>query len=424
MIRRVIIADPQRAPVVAQIFTWRTVDRLGVTTITNRLNADPGRYPSPKPGGWTAGGVYAILANPKYTGHMVYGRRRSAGRRRFHDAPQEQWIWSPEQTHPAIITRQTWDTAQSIGAEHASSRDDAEPSTHPAARRSYLLRSRCRCRDCKRRMAGRLVRPHAGHPGYIYYGCPHNPANPRHTAAAPDHPRTVRVREDDLLTVIHQFFATRVFGPGRAAMLAAYLPATAAEDTTRREQETGRLHKRLRKIDAAENAHAREIENLAALPRGSPAITALRSRIIERFTELEDERAQINDRLAALGRATDHQDEPALLDALPMLGDALAEMPASIQARLFAAFGLELIYNKEDHQVTIYATITPSTPQALADIIASSEPPKPPAEPAGLAHSSQHPRVLSVRHRPQSPRAAAAVLVAPRGGVPAVMRRP
>ena len=74
-----LILDPPRAPVVAQIFTWRTVDKLGVTTITNRLNADPAAYPSPKPGGWTAGRVYAILRNPKYTGHMVYGRRRSTG---------------------------------------------------------------------------------------------------------------------------------------------------------------------------------------------------------------------------------------------------------------------------------------------------------------------------------------------------------
>jgi site-specific DNA recombinase len=381
--------DPRRAPVVEQIFTWRTVDKLGVTTITNRLNADPGTCPSPKPGGWNATTVYALLANPKYTGHMVYGRRRSTGRRRFHTVPQDQWIWSPEPTHPAIITRQTWDTAQTAGAEHASSRDDPGPASHPAARRSYLLRSRCRCRNCKRRMAGRLVRPHAGHPGYIYYGCPHNPANPRHTAAAPDHPHTVRVREDDLLTVIRQFFATRIFGPDRAALLAARLPASAAEDTARREQETTALHKRLRKIDAAENAHAREIENLAALPQGSPAITALRSRIIERFGELETERAEINERLAALERSAGHQDEPGLLDALPMLGDALPSLPASIQARLFAAFGLELIYNKQDHQVTIYATITPATPQALAAIIADSEPP---TTPDGLAHSPQHPR--------------------------------
>jgi hypothetical protein len=54
-------------------------------------------------------------------------------------------------------------------------------------------------------------------------------------------------------------------------------------------------------------------------------------------------------------------------------------MPVSIQARLFAAVGLGLIYNKQDHQVSINATITPSTPAALAGIIASSEPPAAPA---------------------------------------------
>jgi len=70
-------------------------------------------------------------------------------------------------------------------------------------------------------------------------------------------------------------------------MLAARLPATAAEDAARREQETATLRKRLRKIDAAENAHAREIEHLASLPQDSPAITALRTWIIERFSDLE-----------------------------------------------------------------------------------------------------------------------------------------
>ena len=396
-----LVLDPERAPVVAQVFAWRTVDKLGATTIANRLNTDAGRYPSPKPGGWTTGTVYAILRNPKYTGYMVYGRRRSTGRRRFHDVPQDQWIWSPEETHPAIITRDVWDTAQTAGADHASARDDAEPSTHPAARRSYLLRSRCRCRDCKRRMAGRLVRPYPGHPGYIYYDCPHNSKNPRHTAKAPDHPRSVRVREDDLLIVVREFFATRVFGPDRKAMLAERLPATAAEDTARREQETIRLHKRLKKIDAAENAHAREIENLATLPQGSAAITALRGRIIARFTELETERAEINDRLTALDRATGQRDEPALLDKLPILGDILADAPPSAQARLFSAVGLELIYNKQDHQVTIYATITPSTPHALAAIIAGSEPPTPAAL-GGLANSSQHPRMSSLSQRRQT----------------------
>ena len=39
--------DPDRAPVVEQIFTWRTVDKLGMPTIAARLNADPARYPAP-----------------------------------------------------------------------------------------------------------------------------------------------------------------------------------------------------------------------------------------------------------------------------------------------------------------------------------------------------------------------------------------
>ena len=227
----------------------------------------------------------------------------------------------------------------------------------------------------------------------MYYRCPHDPASPRHQAAAPDHPRSVKVREDDLLTVIRQFFAERIFGPDRQALLARQLPATAAEDTAQREQETAALHKRLRKIDAAETAHAREIEHLTGLDERSPAITALRSRILARFTELEAERTQIGDRLAALGRTNDREQDPSLLDALPLLGDMISESPGRIQALLFQAFGLELIYNKEDHQVTIYATITPSTPDALAHIIATSEPPAAAsASPAGLGHSSRQPR--------------------------------
>jgi hypothetical protein len=91
--------------------------------------------------------------------------------------------------------------------------------------------------------------------------------------------------------------------------------------------------------------------------------------------------------IIALDRATGQDDEPGLRDTLPMLGDVLPRLPAAIQARLFASFGLELIYNKQDHQVTIYATIAPSTPQTLADIIAISEPP---TAPARLAHSPQH----------------------------------
>jgi site-specific DNA recombinase len=114
--------DPARAPVVEQIFTWRVVHKLGMPTIAAKLNADPARYPAPGPRGWTTQTVYAILGNPKYTGHMVYGRVRTRNGRRV-TVPQDQWLWSPALVHPAIIDRATWEEAQQIGAEHGTSRE-------------------------------------------------------------------------------------------------------------------------------------------------------------------------------------------------------------------------------------------------------------------------------------------------------------
>ena len=66
-----------------------------------------------------------------------------------------------------------------------------------------------------------------------YYRCPHDPATPKHAADHPDHPRTVQAPETRLDQIVGQFFASRIFGPGRAALLAAQLPATDADATAR-----------------------------------------------------------------------------------------------------------------------------------------------------------------------------------------------
>ena len=174
--------DPARAPVVEQIFTWRVVGKLGMPTIAARLNADPARYPAPTGKGWTAQTVFAVLGNPKYTGHMVYGRIRKRQGRRV-TVPQSEWLWSPEPVHPAIIDRDTWTAAQQIGKEHSTSRDGDQLSRHPAATRTYPYRGRVRCRDCRRRMGASAYPSPSGI--RVYYQCPHNPANPRHAAAVP-----------------------------------------------------------------------------------------------------------------------------------------------------------------------------------------------------------------------------------------------
>jgi site-specific DNA recombinase len=393
-----LVLDPARAPVVEQIFTWRTTGRLGVPEITDRLNADPHAYPPPDPAkGWTSSGVYSILENPKYTGRMVFGRRRTQGGKRGRRVPPDQWIWSPHETHPAIVTRQTWDAAQVMGEAHGTSRDDPALNTHPQARRTYLLRGRVRCRPCRRRMYG-VTRPstryyaNAADVDHTYYLCPHDPANPAHAAQAPDHPPTVSVREDMLIEHARQFFNERIFGPERAALLREQLPASAAEDAARREKETTRLRKRLKKIDATEDAHVREVQALSDLDPNSPAVKAMRERHLRAFTDLEAERDQIGAKLTALARqAGDHGGDPALLDTLPMLGDVLPTLPDRIKARLFEAFDLAMLYHKTDNQVTCWATITPATPATLAAIIADSETP----DLAAYLTSQDHPSDLS-----------------------------
>jgi site-specific DNA recombinase len=155
-----------------------------------------------------------------------------------------------------------------------------------------------------------------------------------HVAAHPDHPKTVKVREDHLLEVVAQFLDQRVFGPDRAKHLAAALPKSHADDTARRERQAETLRKQLRKIAAAEHAHAREIEALASLPQDSPAVTALRTRIIEQFGELEADRATINQQLAALTQAPAFLQDPSLLDRLPTLAGILTDAPQRLQAQL------------------------------------------------------------------------------------------
>jgi site-specific DNA recombinase len=310
--------DPARAPAVAQIYTWRTVNRLSVPAIVARLNADPAAYPPPggQPG-WNKPGVTKILANPKYTGHMVFGRTRKTGDGRSRPVPPEQWIWTPQPVHPVIIDRPTWEQAQKTGGERGNVRD---PET-PAGRRGrrYVLRSRIRCRACQRRMCGTWRASSTG-TVYIYYRCPHNPADPRHIAAHPDH-GPVSVREDTMLAALSQFFGTYVFGHDRADLLTELLPASDADHAEAQARQAARLRTELARIDTAERGLISELEQPA--DPSDPAAQAYRARIRERFTELYAERTATETKLTELQAATPDDNDPALLDALPIAAGIL-----------------------------------------------------------------------------------------------------
>ena len=372
-----LLLDPLRGPVVAAIYTWRVEDHLGVPTITMRLNADHDAYPPPDGQYWLEATVAVILANPKYTGYMVYGRRRKTGRgntRRL--VPPEQWIWSPEPSHAAIITRDVFDAAQAIAAEHRTAGDDPNASPQPLARRSYPLRGRVRHRSCQRRMCGTTrtaVRYWAEGPDYLntYYKCTHDTDNPKHAAAHPDHPRTVTIRQDTLIALIRDFFDTRVFGPDRAALLAQQIPATAAQAAEAHARDRDRLAKELARIDLAQRSQITQIDTLDPDPANTTA-QAMRHRCYERFAELQADRDTVQAQLDTLNRATAHDTDAWLLDLIPLLADTIDLHPDHIQAALYQVFDIQALYKDDMNQVTLFATITTSTPQAVAAILADT----------------------------------------------------
>ena len=291
---------------------WRVSDHLGKPTIRARLAADPLTYPPPDPtAGWSLALVDEILSNPKYTGHQVMGRRRRKGGKKIW-APPDEWIWTPEPTHPVLVDKATWDKAQQMGRRHGNVRDPEMPTRRTG--RHHKLRSRLYCSICHRRLSGTTIR------NITYYRCPHEPGNPRHYAAYPGH-RTVAVREDLMMAAFTRFFTERVFGPGRAAMLAATLPASTAAQDQRRQHRADGLRKKLARIDVSERALIAELET--PIDPADAAAQALRNRVRARFTELYAQRTSIETELATLETAPAEQDDPTLLDELPTLGDIL-----------------------------------------------------------------------------------------------------
>jgi hypothetical protein len=389
--KTLLILDPARAPAVEAIFYWRTVGKLGTRAIRDRLNTDHGQYPPTSPHGWTDDTVYMILRNPKYTGYMVYGRRHKV-HGKVRAVPRDKWIWSPQPTHPAIVSREIWETAQTTGAEHGTSRDGTTLNTHRQTLRTYRFRSRLRCEDCQRRMQAYAPRPKD-----IYYACHHDPSNPKHAQASPSHPARVSLREDHLSAVVDEFCAGYLFSPTGRTQLTKTIPAAATRHQERLDKQAARLRKRLAKIAAEQTAYAQEIAALATkYSTDDPAVTALRETNLTLFTSLEADKTTLTQQLANLTTQRAPDQDPTLLQQLPTIDAAtLTRAPAQQLAELYQALSLQLTYNKTAHQITIKATLTGTTPADLATwhTNLTSNPTTPPSKRPSQKHLSERPPV-------------------------------
>ena len=368
-----LVPDPETGPWVTRIYEWRVYEKLSRPAIARRL--DRAGAPSPDGKGWGPSAVAHILKNPKYTGRVVLGRTRNTGtsqrkgERKVRDVPRAYWTWADEANrHPELVSMDLWEKAQAIGAERGNVRDTEHQTPASAKRTLYPLRARIRCNQCKRRMNG-LTRPdRAGAKTYVYYLCPHRPSNPRHAQAHPQHTR-VSVSEEIITAALAQFMDIYLLGHDRAAMLQVQLPAGAAEQAERRARQAAALRQKLARIETAQKGLMTQSEQLG--DDTSPAACAMRDRIREQFTERYNEHTAVKAELDALTADTAPiVNDPALLDELPYAPGLLGEAPAAIREALYAAFDIQCLYRQDAGQVTIWATITDTTPGIITALIA------------------------------------------------------
>jgi Recombinase len=201
--------DPATAPIVQRIFT-DFLGGYGYLAIAERLTAEHLLPPSGHDGArnphrlglaWSKSAVRAILANPRYTGYQVWNKQRrdevlldvdvAAGHvSSMRWNPPDQWVWSAQPTHPALVSREAFDQVQA----RIASRSPTSPRGPKPSAKSYLLRGRLTCGLCRRRLQGQWVR------GEAYYRCRY-PAEYA-ASAQPNHPTNVYLREADLLAKI------------------------------------------------------------------------------------------------------------------------------------------------------------------------------------------------------------------------------
>jgi site-specific DNA recombinase len=378
--------DPACAHTVTQIAAWRYYDGIGYDSIAERLNADPDRYPPPEPPGgparargvWGKSSVYDILNNPKYTGYQVFNRRASrSGRGKVNDPAK--WVWSPEPTHEPLIAKWMFDELRARATARRGSRDHGTRNSHPQTRRSYLLRGLTRC-WCGRRMNGTQRRNRAHPHGFTYYQC--WPRANNRGRADHYHRSATYIREDALLDALARFYAERVFGPDRAAALAADLATIDDRAATDRHTQRQRLQQKIADITRRQAALLRQAQDIT--DPEDPWTKGLRTS----YNDLDAEKTAALTAVAELDTADHaepgrpHPSDIALLDQLPYLRLHVTDAPEPLLRALFEATRLNIGLHKDSDDVTLTITLPADDLTVIADAARKlpAQHPTPPAD--------------------------------------------
>jgi hypothetical protein len=195
---------------------------------------------------------------------------------------------------------------------------------------------------------------------YIYYACPDNPNNARHAAKHPNH-----VRADNMTAAVDNIISG-LLGHDRAAMLAAILPRSQAEQDQRNARHAEELRVKLTQNDTAQNGLITQLAQMGV--KDDAASNALRERITAQFRELFTQGKALQAELDSLTAGQEPAPDATLIDELPYAAANIADAPEHIKTQLYTAFDIQALYRQHMKQATIWATITDDTPGTVASL--------------------------------------------------------
>ncbi|MGH3519593.1 MAG: recombinase family protein [Haloechinothrix sp.] len=344
--------DGARAETVTRIAHWRYHEGLSYDTIADRLNAEPERYPPPQPpskararGVWGKSTIADILRNPKYTGYQVFNRRATSSKSGKVNDPRK-WVWSPDPVHEPLIPKWMYDEINARRRARQGSRIGDALNSHPATRRSYILRGIVYC-VCGRRMCGDRKRDNT------YHLC-WPPKNNRN-ATDISHQSAIRVREAAVIKAVCDFYADRVFGQSRQEILNADLANMDDSANRARNAQRERLQRTVADLARRQDSVIRQAQEGDP---DDPFTKALRNS----YNELQVQRDRALARIGELDAAD--QDDPAptaddlhLLDELPFLKLNFVEAPRPLLRRLFDSTKLSVRLHEDIATVDITVSL-------------------------------------------------------------------
>ena len=251
-----------------------------------------------------------------------------------------------------------FNSAADLGADRRGSRSGGGSNTHPATKRTYLLRSYVRCAICRRRMQGSTRKK-----VFVYYRCRPGPTS---GAAGhnrwPGHPESFYVAEDKLVGGILGFLAKRVFGMQRRELLAADLSETNEDAAIAWQEQLTAIERSLTDLDNRRHRLLHAVETTAD-PDG-----VLAHDVNRRLAEIAKEQVV---RRTELQRLRSNPPEPGqgcehLLDHLVhATARELGDAPEPMLRDLFEACALTVHYDPRTRVATCAATIAEAAIQVI-----------------------------------------------------------